>query len=990
MNYCKHLFSLLLILSSLYSLHGQTNKKPLNYQAVILDPKAIDIPGAIITGQPLNKGNVCLRFSLMNAQGGLDYEETQQVTTDEYGLVNVAIGAGTQASSNSTSIYKSFESVVWTSSVKSLKVSVSFDGCSSFKQVSTQVLYYTPYALYAEAVDYKNVRDAPTKLSQFSNDVGYLIPKDLDPIKADIKSNTSQIAMANQTIADNKKSSDAAFLIVNQSITSLDTKVAENTTAIFANTGSINTINSKLTDQQNQISDNRNQITATNNSLNSQIGGLQGQINNTNSAVSNLSGAAEVVSNKSLSVQTDGTDNNKYPSVKAVKDYVDQATLGTSLAADLANKANINSQIFTGTPSLPTGTTGVTQTAGDNSTKLATTAYVATAVSAVSGGGTVTGVPYTGATAAVNLGSYDLTVNSLTIGLGNGNISTNTAVGYNALAQNTTGSFNTANGYSTLYSNTTGNYNVANGNQALYSNTTGGYNVASGNQALYSNTTGGYNVASGNQALYSNTAGSRNTASGYQTLYSNTTGGYNTAVGHQALYSNTTGVRNIAVGHSALYKNTTGEWNVAIGIQALYYNSTGSQNIAIGNNTLNYNTSGINNIALGVNVLNYNTSGINNIAIGTSALGSNTTGNSNVANGVFSLGRNTTGGYNTANGNYSLFYNTTGNYNVANGNQALYSNTTGEFNTANGAGSLYANTTGSNNSANGNNSLGRNTTGGSNTANGYSSLYSNTTGQYNTANGSSSLQYNTTGTGNVANGYQALHLNTTGGYNVANGSQALYSNTTGYNNIAIGNSALFYNTTTNYNTAIGYASLLQSTGSNNTALGNFTGNSLQSGDNNTMIGAGSQSSSSSVSNEITLGNGLVATLRAQVTSITALSDRRDKTNIIPIGEGLEFLKKLNPVSFTWNTRDKAKVGIKSAGFIAQELLDLQKRSNIGDNLDLVSENNPEKLEARYGNLLPVIVKAIQEESAEKDKEIKALKERLNALEKLLNEWINKK
>jgi ubiquinone biosynthesis protein UbiJ len=65
-------------------------------------------------------------------------------------------------------------------------------------------------------------------------------------------------------------------------------------------------------------------------------------------------------------------------------------------------------------------------------------------------------------------------------------------------------------------------------------------------------------------------------------------------------------------------------------------------------------------------------------------------------------------------------------------------------------------------------------------------------------------------------------------------------------------------------------------------------------------------------------------------------------------------------------------------------------------LDLVSQDNPEKLEARYANLLPVIVKAIQEESAEKDKklndqakEIKALKERLNLLEKRLNQMINK-
>jgi len=173
-------------------------------------------------------------------------------------------------------------------------------------------------------------------------------------------------------------------------------------------------------------------------------------------------------------------------------------------------------------------------------------------------------------------------------------------------------------------------------------------------------------------------------------------------------------------------------------------------------------------------------------------------------------------------------------------------------------------------------------------------------------------------------------------------------------------------------------------------MGRDAGNSLRSGVNNTFLGYSAQPSTATINNEITLGNSSITTLRAQATTITALSDRRDKTNIIPIGEGLAFLKKLNPVSFTWNTRDKAKVGIKSAGFIAQELLALQKQSNIGDNLDLVSENNPEKLEARYGNLLPVIVKAIQEESAEKDKEIKALKERLNALEKQMNQLLNKK
>jgi hypothetical protein len=444
----------------------------------------------------------------LNAQGGLDYEETQQVTTDEYGLVNVAIGTGSQAqASNSTSIYKSFEAIVWNSSVKNLKVSVSYDGCNSFKQVSTQSFNYTPYALYAEAVDYKNVREAPTKLSQFSNDAGYLIPKDLDPLKSDIQTNSSKIEVANKSIADNKQASDASFLIVNQSITSLDTQVAANTTAIKENTSTITNINTKLSDQQNQINDNRNQITATSNSLNTQIGGLQGQLNTTNSTVSNLTGTAEQVSNKStattlgganpsdqlypsqkaakayvdqvvsqiatsgvpdattlaagklqlagdlggtaasptvpalankentanksLNVLADGTDNTKYPSVKAVKDYVDAATYGTALAADLANKANIasptftgtptaptpassdnstklattefvqaatagialqasvdakadkNSPTFTGTPSLPTGTTGVTQASSDNSTKLATTEFVQAATAGI-------------------------------------------------------------------------------------------------------------------------------------------------------------------------------------------------------------------------------------------------------------------------------------------------------------------------------------------------------------------------------------------------------------------------------------------------------------------------------------------------------------------------------------------------------------------------------------------------------------------------------
>jgi hypothetical protein len=52
------------------------------------------------------------------------------------------------------------------------------------------------------------------------------------------------------------------------------------------------------------------------------------------------------------------------------------AVTGAGFTALLAPYATLASPVLTGTPSLPTGTTAVTQAASDNSTKVATTAYV--------------------------------------------------------------------------------------------------------------------------------------------------------------------------------------------------------------------------------------------------------------------------------------------------------------------------------------------------------------------------------------------------------------------------------------------------------------------------------------------------------------------------------------------------------------------------------------------------------------------------------------
>jgi len=153
-------------------------------------------------------------------------------------------------------------------------------------------------------------------------------------------------------------------------------------------------------------------------------------------------------------------------------------------------------------------------------------------------------------------------------------------------------------------------------------------------------------------------------------------------------------------------------------------------------------------------------------------------------------------------------------------------------------------------------------------------------------------------------------------------------------------------------------------GNNNIAIGDSAQNdgvTPLSGSNNTVIGYQAKTATQSTSNSITLGNSSITTLRCQVTSITSLSDIRDKTDIVPLATGLATVMALKPVRFTWNMRDGGKVGITDSGFIAQ---DLQAVDDCW--LNLVYAENPEKLEASYGRLIPVLVRAIQELKAEVD------------------------
>jgi len=138
-------------------------------------------------------------------------------------------------------------------------------------------------------------------------------------------------------------------------------------------------------------------------------------------------------------------------------------------------------------------------------------------------------------------------------------------------------------------------------------------------------------------------------------------------------------------------------------------------------------------------------------------------------------------------------------------------------------------------------------------------------------------------------------------------------------------------------------------------------------DNCIIIGANASATATGASNEITLGDANITALRCNVTSITSLSDARDKTNIEPISNASAFIKDLKPVKFDWDRRDGVKGKEHDMGFLAQDLDDAQSKHGIQEHLDIVYKSNPEALEASYGKLLPILVQALKEQQEEIEK-----------------------
>jgi hypothetical protein len=307
------------------------------------------------------------------------------------------------------------------------------------------------------------------------------------------------------------------------------------------------------------------------------------------------------------------------------------------------------------------------------------------------------------------------------------------------------------------------------------------------------------------------------------------------------------------------------------------------------------------------------------------------------------------------------------------------------YNTAFGCGALFSNTAGC----------------GSNTAIGYDTLSGNGGGIKNTAigafslnggsnscrtglgNGTSGLNTGTTSIGNGAGGvYYGCHA-----FNIAigllSGRAAYCSNsiTVGYcAGFSLGTAKIAIGSLTrsggNYSIVIGNRAGYTSVGDCSIVIGHNAGCSTGNATNNILVGYNAtQQNGYGCNNQAVLGNGNNNVYNCVYAAWTDVSDCRDKTNVQPINNlGLNFIRKLNPVKYKWDLRQKYtnecgyEYGIKDGtlkqdqinyGFLAQEIEFAAK--SLGENFDAVTHDTfIDQYSLNYLNLLASLTKALQE------------------------------
>ena len=291
------------------------------------------------------------------------------------------------------------------------------------------------------------------------------------------------------------------------------------------------------------------------------------------------------------------------------------------------------------------------------------------------------GVPYTGATADVDIGNFNLTANNLKIQnttASSKGVITKGGVRFMHNFQHPTGSTAIPVGRNTMLGESAGNFTMGSTATATFqgsNNTLVGYNSGAGITIGYGNT------CIGTSTGVNNTTGYENVFLGFNAGTANTTGYYNCIVGSRAGQANLVGINNTYFGALA-GTSATGNNNSFFGYYSGALTTTGTSNTGFGSGSGGNNTTGSNNLFIGssagatlANGVTTNQTSGNSVFIGvnTKALSAGNTNQIVIGYNATGNGTNTTTiGDTTVTDNYIR-----GNFNVTDARNFILGTTTG-------------------------------------------------------------------------------------------------------------------------------------------------------------------------------------------------------------------------------------------------------------------------------------------------------------------------
>lgn len=133
----KHILTFGLFLFLTLKSFAQTDG--ISYQAVIIAPDVLELPGVNSEGNYLPNATVIVRFIIFDSGNQIEFQEDQTATTDDFGRINLIIGAVN---------HDDFEKISWDGTPKDLKVEIDFQNGSSFVDMSREILTFVPYAYH--------------------------------------------------------------------------------------------------------------------------------------------------------------------------------------------------------------------------------------------------------------------------------------------------------------------------------------------------------------------------------------------------------------------------------------------------------------------------------------------------------------------------------------------------------------------------------------------------------------------------------------------------------------------------------------------------------------------------------------------------------------------------------------------------------------------------------------------------------------------------